>query len=943
MKHLSLAFIACITLAGCQNIGTSITETKPISQRQDMLEGQLDNGMKYIIIENQKPKDRVSLQLVVNAGSLDEADDQQGIAHLVEHMAFNGTKDFPSNDIIKNQEALGMVFGRDVNAMTEYYTTSYYLHLPNNSDKMMNEGFHMLSQQVSALTFDSEELEKERPVVEEEWRSGRHMMGRISTGNREILLANSRFGEREPIGKMDLVRNVDAERIKAFWQDWYHPNNMTLLVVGATNKQQVETMLNRYFAPLAAKKLPARNDLTVPLVNTLSLDKIADKEIITEVLSFNFIEREAVPTTEEELRIGLVNELTVAVFNKRLREQYKLEGENISKLVAMSRPLATGYRNNRLMAILTSTNYLAATKETFMQMSRFAEHGFSQGDLDFAVDSLNSRFQQMADGQRDSNNRRILGGVFNRFRLQAPITDADEYAVLVAKTLKTITLAELEAHMKTWVTTLKPKVIAQIKASNTAKLPNVQEVEQLWQQALLNPPAEVPAITVTTTLMPTLPTPGKVVDYVVRNNIHIWTLSNGSQVWFQKSDDTPNQLMLRYQGWGGSQHLPEEQRRAAQQTRVISKFGYGGFNTDQLNILNASKPNRIMSFVGESNHGIIGSTNTESFESWMQNFYLTLTAPNNDPELWQSTKKLLSRAIEARMANVDGKFNNEIDSIRYANNPMRLNMTVTELDSLTSEDLLQAWKTLFGDAKDSQFIVVGNVEPEQVIALATRYIGSLPANKAMEKISLPRFGEGKHKVYVEAGQEPMAVTSLLFNSRESYSLTTANEAYLVSRIISNRLREELREAAGGVYSVRFGIRMDRLRDQAYGLISYSHDPKRTKELKSLAQNVLEIAQEQGLTQAELDEVIAQTRTSLTVDNISDRKRIVWLKDAAMYGDSLTVFEDELVWLDNVKLSQVNTLMRRILATDNWIDALLVPENVTTDNAAVEKIAETNTN
>lgn len=942
MKNLSLTFIVCITLAGCQFTSTKTVETKPIPERQDMLKGQLDNGMKYIIIENHKPENRVSLQLVVNAGSLDEADDQQGIAHLVEHMAFNGTKDFPSNDIIEHQESLGMVFGRDVNAMTEYYTTSYYLHLPDNSDKMMDEGFHMLSQQASALTFDSEELEKERPVVEEEWRRGRHMMGRIGTANREILLENSRFGNREPIGDMDLVRHVDAERIKAFWQDWYQPNNMTLLVVGATNKQQVETMLNRYFAPLAAKTLPERQDLSVPLDNQLSLDMVKDKEITTEVLSFNFREREEIPTTEAQLRESLMNQLTIDVFNKRLREQYQLEGENISKLVAMSRPLATGYRNNRLMAILTSDNYLAATEETFSQMSRFAEHGFAQGDLDFAIERLNGRFEQMADGQRNSNNRRILGGVFNRYRSQAPITDADDYAKLVAKIVKTIKLTELEAHMKTWVMTLKPKIIAQINADNADKLPTVKAIDQRWDDALNNPPAPVAAITVSDSLMPTLPKPGKVVNYEVRNNVHIWTLSNGAQVWFEKSDDTPNQLMLRYQGWGGSQHLPEEQRRAAQQTRLISKFGYAGFNSDQLNILNAGKPNRIMSFVSEGNHGIIGSTNVDSFESWMQNFYLSITAPNNDPALWQSTKKLLGRAIESRLANVDGKFNNEIDALRYVNNPMRLSMTAAELDNLSSEDLLAAWQTLFGAAKDSQFIVVGNIEPEQVIALAQRYIGSLPANEPLQKMALPKFAEGKHKVYVEAGEEPMAVTSLMFNSREAYSLETENEAFIVSRIISNRLRDELRESAGGVYTVRFGIRMDRLRDQAYGLISYSHDPKRSEELKALALAVIKTVQKEGLTQAEVDEVIAQTRTSLTEDNISDRQRMVWLKDAAMYGDSLTAIEDEITWLDNIKLTQVNSLMRRVLATDNWIDALLVPE-VTAEIAsdvALDKTAKT---
>ena len=380
---MTIVFRLLIILSFFMLTGFSSAEKEPT----DIQPYTLKNGLSTFVIHNKNDysKNEVDLRLLIRAGSLQENDNERGYAHFVEHMAFNGTTDFPSNDIIEHQESLGMVFGRDVNAMTEYYTTSYYLHLPNNSDKMMDEGFHMLSQQASALTFDSEELEKERPVVEEEWRSGRHMMGRIGSANREILLANSRFGEREPIGDMELVRHVDAERIKAFWQDWYHPNNMTLLVVGATNKQQVETMLKRYFAPLAAKTLPARQDLTVPLVNQLSLDVIADKEITTEVLSFNFTEREAIPTTEDELRISLVNQLTIDVFNKRLREQYKLEGKNISKLVAMSRPLATGYRNNRLMAILTSDNYVAATQEVFTQMNRFAEHGFAQGDLDFAM------------------------------------------------------------------------------------------------------------------------------------------------------------------------------------------------------------------------------------------------------------------------------------------------------------------------------------------------------------------------------------------------------------------------------------------------------------------------------------------------------------------------------------------------------------------------------
>ncbi|HAS62477.1 MAG TPA: hypothetical protein DCS35_07760, partial [Vibrio sp.] len=380
MKTIPILIAACITLFGCEP-NTSSVPDEQLSVREDMIQGELDNGMRYILVENNRPIDRVSLQLIVHAGSLDEAEDQKGIAHLVEHMAFNGTEQFPANTLIEHQEALGMVFGRDVNAMTEYYTTSYFLHLPNNSDKMLDEGFNMLAQQASALVFEQYELEKERPVVEEEWRSGRNMMARIGSANREILLKDSRFGDREPIGDMALVRHVDASRIEAFWQDWYHPNNMTMIVVGATNKAEVEKKLTRFFAHLPAKELPKRPELSVPLDNQLRIEVIADSEITTEVLSFNFREQEAQPHTESELRTQLLNEMTMQVLNKRLREQYQVESEHVSKMMMMSRPIATDYRNNRLMVLLTGNDYLATVDEAFEQLSRFAEHGFAEGDL----------------------------------------------------------------------------------------------------------------------------------------------------------------------------------------------------------------------------------------------------------------------------------------------------------------------------------------------------------------------------------------------------------------------------------------------------------------------------------------------------------------------------------------------------------------------------------
>ncbi|GAD80801.1 M16 family metallopeptidase [Vibrio ezurae] len=924
MKTIPFLIAACIAITGCQHSKIDIDDPQlPI--RQDMVQGELDNGMRYILVENDRPKDRVSLQLVIHAGSLDEEEDQKGIAHLVEHMAFNGTEQFPANTLIEHQQTLGMVFGRDVNAMTEYYTTSYFLHLPNNSEKMLSEGFNMLSQQASALVFDQDELERERPVVEEEWRNTLSMMARLGKANRQILLEGSRFGDREPIGDMELVRHVDASRIEAFWHDWYHPNNMTLIVVGSTDQDEVEKMLNRYFGALPAQELPKRHNLNVPLDNTLHLKVIADKEITTEVLSFNFRDYEVTPHTESELRTKLVNDITMQVLNKRLREQYNVESDNISKIMMSTRPMAAGYRNNRLMVILTGKNYLASTEEAFEQLSRFSEHGFDQDDLTTVRQSMINRYQQMADSLRSTTNRREMMSIFNRLRSQSPLVDSDKYAHVVEKLSNSITLEEINAHLKHMVHTLNPLVIAQVKLENQTELPSDAQLTQAWEHAKANPPAAIKPVTVSKQLLSDVPEKAKVVSFKEQEGVKVWTLENGTQVWFEYSDETSHELRLDYRGWGGSQHLPADQRSIALLLRQMSKFGYGDFSSDQLVMLNAPYSNRMSSYINQSVHGFSGTSNTKSLENWLQNLYLQITQPQIDDEIWHATKLLMERGIENQKSSSNGQFNAAIDKIRYVNNPERLRITKQQLDKIEAKDLLNTWNNLFSNANQHHLIVVGNAEAKQVIELAQRYIGSLPSTEAeYSKIELPPLGSGKHEVKIAAGEEPMAITSLIFNQDLAYSVERNDQAYLLSRIISNRLRETLREESGGVYSARFAIRMDRDRNQAFGMLSYGHDPLRGEELKTKAMAILDKVVAQGVTQKELSEIIVQTKNALAPDNISDRQRLNYLNDVAQYGDSFTVIDDYLAWVDSVTPAQIDTLAKQILTTNNWIDASLMP-------------------
>ncbi|WP_298441896.1 M16 family metallopeptidase [uncultured Ferrimonas sp.] len=940
MKKLPLALVvSSLLIGGCHlttdpadrtvasgaDSNTAVVAATPLPLRTDLTQGTLANGMRYLILPNQQPEQRVSMQLIVHAGSLDEADDQRGIAHLVEHMAFNGTKKYPANGIIERQEAMGMVFGRDVNAMTEYATTSYYLHLPDNQAATVDEAFTMLSQQAVAVVFEQAELEKERPVVEEEWRRGRNMMARLSAASRILMLEGSRFGERDPIGDMDLVRNIGADRIEAFYDDWYHPNNMTMVVVGDITPAQIEAQLNKHFAPLPAKPLPARPDLTVPLPKPMKLAAITDPEITTEVISINFRGESPLPVSHGQLRDELLNSLTFSMLDTRLAAQYETETDNVSRVMASAMPIATGYNNDRLMAIMKTENYRDILQELFGEASRYAKHGFSQRDLTVAKKEIARRYRQMADSLKAGKNRHRMMALFNQIRMGKPLVAMTDLNQAVNQQLDNITLADINAHFNQVLSQRGPMVVAQINSANQAKLPSEAEVAQLWQQALANPPAAIVQQAVPASLFATVPAKAAVADHQINGDVHKWTLANGAQIWFHPSDDSANSLQLRWQSYGGTESLPAELRRAASMaTRNLGQFGYGGFDRDVLNALNADANIIIAPFVDQNRHGVFGSTDAEALEVWLQNLNLMLTAPQTNAAIWQAKQDFMARSIERRQDNPNTKFNRAVDSIRYANNPSLLPLQADEVRGIQIEQIAAAYDRLFGSAQGHQLVVVGNASPDKVIDLAARYLGHLPAGEVGKALPLPKLVQGEHKVRVVGGEEPQGVTSVLFNADYAYSREAEYRAYLLTRIISVRMREKLREEAGGVYTTSFGIKLDRHRDQAFGMVSYSHQPERADELKQMALAIMADVASNGVTDAELDTVKAQLLTGLKPEAISDRDRYRWLTEQARDNQFRDLPGSYIAWLEQVRAAELQPMASTILASGNQIDALLLP-------------------
>jgi len=927
-KVISLIAAACL-LSACSNPVTNDdakATASPLPTHPDVVQGQLDNGMQYVVLPNAHPANRISLKLVVKAGSLHEQDDQKGIAHLVEHMAFNGTALYPANSIIERQRAMGMVFGRDVNATTTYDTTSYYMHLPSDADSDLDEAVQMLAQQASALSFVQEELEKERPVVEEEWRRTLNMRSRLSNARQAITLKGSRYQQRAPIGDMQLVRHVDASRIKAFWDDWYHPNNMLLVAVGAVSEQQIRALTEKYFATLPSKPLPTAPSRKLPLANKLIFAAVSDAELSTESVSVTLRAESQQITTVEGYRQKLIAQLATYVASDSLRNQYQAGGEQLSHLSISSGAFFPGYASTSLFAIFKQANYQAGLQELFSTISRQAAHGFSMHEIAPVRDVMIQRLQNGLASIDKTENSQLLHKLAAKVSQQLPFTDPEQMAKLGIQLLGEIGGQEVNQYLRQSLSTRTPVIVAQVRPESRAKLPDTQRVAQLWQQALDNPPAALKGIRVDGPLFTEQLPDVEIVEHQQLNDVHVWTLANNTQIWFQPSDHSQDTLLLSWQGDSGTQALPPQLRRAAQlATRSMHRFGYAGFDPLQLEVLNAGKSINIGASVAQNQHLLAGSSNNDSYEAWLQNLYLQITQPQVDTAIWQSRKQLMTNGLRGAARSAEQQFAKQIDAQLYANNPVLQSLTEQELAGISADDLLQAWKQLYGSADGHRLIIVGNAAPEWIINTAATYIGNLPRGKAKATSALPALNSDEQVIKLQMGSEPKANSQFYWLSKADYSESLRRQLGVVSQILNIKLMQQLREQAAGVYSSRFSISADRYRQQLIGSLSYSHQPERTQELKQAALAVIAKLIEQGISEADLAQVRSQVKHSLSPENIRDSQRMTCLARSAKAKRYQVMPDDYLSWLDNLSTAQLNSLVRTYLSSQPTLEAVLLPE------------------
>ncbi|MGL4768289.1 MAG: M16 family metallopeptidase [Formosimonas sp.] len=866
MKPLLFALLLTTLPAHAQSL------TSPIPTDPKLTHGTLKNGVQYYILPNKRPTAKAELRLVVQAGSLHEADDQRGLAHFVEHMAFNGTAHFPKQSLVDQLQKMGVQFGADLNAYTNSNETVYILPVPLSEPDNLNTGLQVLEDWAFHMSLDDAAIEQERNIIVEEWRMRtQDPSAKVQEQSRAAALTGSRYPERYPIGEMNVVRHAPAARLRDFYRTWYRPNLMSVIVVGDVNVAKTRAMIEQKFGdkpnpaqPVAAPSSTVANNIE-PIIGVFTEPNLPNNSVtlIQKPLNDSSAEvtlNDYLSKQKHRLINLIINERLNALkdrnpppFIQAATYQYFLYGEARSKnsYVATAHA-ATGAEADALRAL-------------HLEHRRIIDHGFTQAELDRA------RSQMLADLTNGYNNRaqteskdkaeEYIRGVVERESLPSYEW---EYAIS-KKYLPNIKLSELNALAKSYFT--EPNRIVLI---NSSQRPDLSEAQ--IRAIIDSKPVTTPSTSVSAgELLKHKPTAGRVLKQTFDPalNLTTWQLSNGVTVHLKNTDFNRDAIAFSGYNNGGYSQLSDEVWRKTQWAYGgLSETGVNGYSNTQLQQLLAGRVLDVNTVINDDSQGFNGQFAPKDSETALQLIYSHATGMNHDPAAFA---RYVQRGM-ARTANLANdrmsEFGNFVEQRINRNNP-RFTRSYPDASAWQATDYETAFQNrqkLFANANGMQFTFVGKINPQQFKPLVETYLGGLPSNlseKPAYKDNGYRLAVNGQKFELKKGREPLSMVYIGIHGQAPFNPQEDLALRAIGEILTIKLTEDLREKEGGVYSINAGGYM---RSRPYGeynfVMQFPCAPDKTEQLIQSAQRELDALIQNGPSASDLDKFKKATQIKL---------------------------------------------------------------------------------
>jgi zinc protease len=927
---------------------------EPIGLDPAVRTGTLDNGLTYFVRRNTEPLNRAELRLVVNAGSVLEDDDQRGLAHLLEHMAFNGTERFPELELVNYLERIGMRFGPDLNAYTSFDETVYMLQVPTDDAELLDTGLTVLREWAGSITLREEDIDAERGVVLEEWRVGQGAGARIRDQQFPVLLADSRYAERLPIGTPEVIQNAPAERVRDFYRDWYRPELMAIVAIGDFDPAEMQATIRERFSDLRNPAgAPERPEFAVPPHDDTRIAIATDPE--QQMTVIQVLRKLPRPHRETvyDMREQIVDRLYDQMMNARLREITQSAGAPFLGASAFTGGLVRPIQPAGMFAMAQEDGVPRALEALLVEARRVRLHGFTEGELTRAGAEV-LRGYERAYEQRDQRPSRAFAGDMVSMYLQGGAAPAIERErELVEILLPTITLAELDERAEVIAGEDSRVILVGMPEKEGIVPPNEGELRAILQQVQAMAIEPYEDAVVGEALLTELPRAGAIAveSVYAEHGITEWMLDNGVRVVVKPTDFRNDEISVSAFRAGGTSLAEEEAYLNASQASAIAQSGgVGSFSATELERFLAGQTVRISPFVATDREGITGSFSPASLETALQLIHLYFTEPRRDDDAFEAYVSRMRAFVQNRSANPVMAFSDTLTAVLTQNHPRSQPLTLENLDGIDLDEALTFFRSRFADASGFTFVFVGAVSPESLAPLAKQYLATLPVvpgstHESRDLGIRPPPGVVERTVY--RGLEPQARVAIVFSSELAHDAASLdpseNEAgYLAETAASRwerfrlgrlsdalgiRLREELREDRGGVYGVGVNVNPNRQTGINTFSITFSTDPERVDELVDAVFAEIEQFQRQGPDRDILDRVIERGRRSEETDL---RTNQFWSRvpfSACLYDEDPGSYLSQEDLRQRITPADIRRTATEHLRKDRYVRVVLLPEEM----------------
>ena len=895
--------------------------SKPLENSSNLVTGKLPNGITYYIYKNKKPEEKAELNLVVKAGSLYEEEQEQGLAHFLEHMAFNGTTKYEKNDMIKYLQSLGLSFGGDLNAYTSFDRTVYKLQIPSSTSEDIEKGVEVLKEWATEVTLAPEQVESEKKVIIEEWRLRQGLSQRLGDIHKKAVFGGSRYFDRFPIGLPETINGATSQILKGFYERWYLPENMSVIAVGDFDPIQVENIIKKYFDYTSDKKVTVPEDYKLAELENKYI-VFTDPEITYNTFYITKILDRTIINTEEGMKANIIDQLLFNILNTRLANLCKLDNSPLMESLVYKYSInnhsdifsaVAAVRDGRIeegAALLNAALKTSVTK------------GINKTELELEKKNIYNNYKTLVANKESIQHGTYIEALVEYVMSGDSFLDIDKEFELFSKELESIKLSDLNKRMEEIYSTNTLYFLT--APSNGQDIPNEKQLEKVMTESRESKDNLLDFSSSNVELPPIQVTNGKIIE----SSDGSFTLSNGIKVLSKSTDFDKDKIYIKlFKKEGSSVDTYSEYLNSLFSSDLVISSGASNISPNDLENFMKGKNFSLSPYINDYEQGFSITTDKENLIPALEYMSYTIKDPKIDDIIFKTMMENTKEAILNRKNSPRAVYSDEISKIYSGNNQRRLPLSLEDLEKINKNEALNTFKNKFDNFNGYNLLIVGSFDEKELPGLLEKYFASLPDN---EKLTFPKpldlnIPKGIVKKEIIKGIDKKSTVTLIFPYNGTYGEKERILYNGFSRVLNIALIEDIREKIGGVYSISSKVSLS---PNNFGedkmIISFSCDTKRAEELKNAVLKTVSDMLNKDINQKQIDSIIKNYELSYKNEL---KENIFWLN--YFYQKSTVDPEYKIPTPEEyTKIMQKKDLMelaKKAINLNNYIDVTLIPE------------------